>query len=160
MEPPPKLCPECGEEYLHTVATCGDCGVALVAEGELPREPEEEAAPELPPSEELTALRSADPSWMHVLSEALALERIPHRVEITEAKSRTRGGRCVLFVRPEDAEHALRVDSEVARGQIPDLPEDSTTAWTESESCPACGEAVDAGAHECTGCGLVFAPEE
>lgn len=160
MEPPPKLCPQCGEEYLHTVATCGDCGVPLVDESELARRQEETAPSELPASEELASLRSADPSWIRALSEALSVERIPHRVELVEAKSRARGGRCVLLVRREDTERALGIDAQVARSQIPDLPEGSSAGWSESESCPACGEAVDASAHECAGCGLVFATEE
>ncbi len=160
MELPPKLCPQCGEEYLHTVATCVDCGVALVAEGELPRAAATEPGRALPPTAELVALRSADPAWIRILSEALQAEGVPHRVALGQAGSRGRPGSCTLLVLPEDAERAARVDAEVARAQIPDLPEDASPRWVESDACPACGSPLDVGASECGGCGLVFGSQE
>jgi hypothetical protein len=62
-------------------------------------------------------------------------------------------------VRPEDAERARRIDEDLLREQLPDLPEGTDTGWSEAEGCPACGAAVDAQVTECPDCGLGFGEE-
>jgi hypothetical protein len=160
MALPPKICPSCGEEYLHTVARCAECDVELGSEP-----PPARPAPELPGAEQLVPVRRADPTWVAGLAEALARAGIPSRVELARPESeRARGRRgerppCTLYVRPDDLEHAARIDAEFARMQLPDLPAEAAPAG-EGDACPACGEALAPDAIECPSCGLAFAVEE
>ena len=157
---PPKICPRCGEEYVHTVQRCVDCDVPLGSDAPAAEAP----VPDLPPSEELVALRNAEVPWIEGLAHALADAGIPSRVELPRredqsVQSRGMGAiRCNLFVRPEDAEAAARVDAEFARTQVPDMPEEVESAWGEAEACPGCGEPLAADAIECSECGLSFGP--
>lgn len=157
MELPPKICPECGEEYVHTAQTCADCGVPLGHEA-----PAEAPAFELPPSEELVALRNAEVPWIEGLAHALEDAGIPSRVELPRreddtVQSRGLGAiRCTIFVRREDGERATRIDAEFARTQVPDLPVEDAGEWGESDGCPACGSALAGDAAECPECGLSF----
>lgn len=154
---PPKVCPRCGEEYIYTVQRCVDCDVALGSEG-----PAEEAVLELPPSEQLVPLRNAEVPWIEGLAHALAAAGIPSRVELPRredqsVQSRGMGAiRCNIFIRPEDATAAARIDAEFARTQVPDLPAAGAGEWGESESCPGCGTDLAADATECPDCGLSF----
>lgn len=153
MERPPKSCPRCGEEYVHEASMCADCGVALVLDPQAA-----EAEPELPPARELVSVRNADLRWIHGLAERLAGAGIPSRVELAETPARPgAAARGTLFVRPQDAEAAAGIDSAFARQQIPDLPEDVSAQWVESEACPACGTEVPPDAEACPDCGLVIA---
>jgi ribosomal protein L40E len=153
---PPKICPECGEEYVHTVQRCRDCDVPLGHDAPI-------AAPvlDLPPSEELVAVRNAEVPWIEGLANALAAEGIPSRVELPRredksVQSRGMGAiRCNIFVRSQDAEEAARIDAAFARTQVPDMPEAEST-WGEAEVCPGCGTALAADATECAECGLSF----
>jgi hypothetical protein len=154
---PPKLCPECGEEYVHTVLVCPDCDVPLGSDA-----PAAPAAFQLPPAEELVALRNAEVPWIDGLAHALADAGIPSRVELPRSEdtksvqSRGLGAiRCTIFVRPQDAPAAAAVDAAFARTQVPDLPAD-TVQWSESDACPGCGTALPADAVECPECGLAF----
>jgi hypothetical protein len=154
---PPKLCPECGEEYVHTVLRCPDCDVPLGSDG-----PTAPPAFELPPAEQLVALRNAEVSWIDGLAHALADAGIPSRVELPRTEdtksvqSRGLGNvRCTIFVRREDVEEAARIDAEFARTQVPDLPTDSAQ-YEESDACPGCGTPAPVGATECSECGLAF----
>lgn len=165
FEPPPKICPRCGEEYLPTVSLCVDCGVALIAEGEVAARAAAESEFALSASSELVAVRSAGAAWIAGLAESLEAAGVPCRVEVMGAAAgragRAAGGvRCTLLVRPEDADRAARVDVEFARTQIPDLPDQINSSWTEIDACPACGAALAQSAAECAECGLVFAAEE
>jgi len=155
-----KVCPRCGEEYVLAATTCADCGVPLGFEGPVAGEP---AAPELPASAELVALRHAEVSWIEGLATALAEAGVPSRVELpTEADERRVQGRgmgnlrCTLFVRPGDAPAAARIDAAFARTQVPDLPEDAETAWGEAEVCPGCEAPLAHDAVACPECGLAF----
>ena len=56
MPLPPKLCPQCREEYVHTATTCVHCEVPLVLEGELSPQ---DAGDDLPPISELICVRAA-----------------------------------------------------------------------------------------------------
>jgi ribosomal protein S27AE len=156
---PPKICPQCGEEYVHTVQRCVDCNVPLGLDA-----PEATPALDLPPSEQLVTLRNAEVSWIEGLAHALADAGIPSRVELPRredqsVQSRGMGAiRCNLFVRQEDAEAAARVDAEFARTQVPDMPEDSESAFVDAEACPGCGAVLAADAIECAECGLSFGP--
>jgi hypothetical protein len=158
---PSRICPECGEEYLHTVLVCAECGIALGSERSPAR-----AAPELPAAEQLVAVRNAEVVWIQGLAEALAEEGIPCRAELPRREDgRVQGQgtgavRCTLYVRAEDAEAAARVDAEFARSQVPDLPEDASSAWREADGCPACSAALPPDAPECPECGLAFAGED
>jgi ribosomal protein L40E len=161
-----KICPRCGEEYVLTASTCADCGVPLGFEGPAAGEPA--AALELPPTSELVPLRHAEVSWIEGLAAALAEAGIPSRVELPDEadlrgrvqRAGTGAIRCTLYVRPEDAPAAARVDAEFTRTQVPDLPEDATSAWSEAETCPGCGTPLAPDAGECPECGLAFGSEE
>lgn len=157
MELPPKVCPSCGEEYVHTVTVCVECKVVLGFDA-----PAQEPAFEMPPAEELVALRNAEVVWIEGLAHALAEAGIPSRVELPRreddsVQSRGLGAiRCNIFVRPEDATAAARIDAEFARSQVPDLPDQNAGEWGESDACPGCGTALASDAHECPECGLAF----
>lgn len=156
MDLPPKVCPRCGEEYVHTAQRCVDCDVPLGHDA-----PEEEPTFELPPAEQLVPLRNAEVPWIEGLANALAEAGIPSRVELPRreedtVQSRGLGAiRCTIYVRPEDGAAATRIDAEFARTQVPDLPVEDAGEWGESEGCPACG-AVVGDAVECPECGLAF----
>jgi hypothetical protein len=157
VELPPKICPRCGEEYIHTVQRCSDCDVPLGFEG-----PVQAPALDLPPTEELVALRNAEVTWIEGLAHALEEAGIPSRVELPRTEDNTVQGRglgairCTIFVRPEDGAAATRIDAEFARTQVPDLPVENAGEWGESEGCPACGAALAGDATECPECGLAF----
>jgi hypothetical protein len=159
-----KVCPRCGEEYVLTASTCVDCGIPLGFDS-----PGADADPgfELPPAEDLVAVRHAEVSWIEGLAAALAEAGVPSRVELpTEADTRRVQGagmgaiRCTLFVRPADAAVAARVDADFARTQVPDLPEDAHSAWGEAEVCPGCASPLATDAAECPECGLAFGAGE
>lgn len=151
---PPRVCPLCGEEYLATVERCAECDVALVAADELAPTPELE----LPAVDGLVRLRVENPVWIRNLAARLEEEGIPSRVELVgeTPAARRQGAPCALFVRPEDAERARRIDEQLLRRQLPDLPEDADTDWREADGCPACGAPVAPDAAECPDCGLGF----
>jgi hypothetical protein len=153
---PPKLCPACGGEYVHTVEACPACGVRLVVAGE------PIAVQELPPASQLRRIRSASFSWARSFSERLVEAGIAHRVELDPAPERgERGERsCSVFVREQDVELAAQLDAEHVRAQIPDLPEDFSAAAADEGRCPACGEPADLEAAECPSCGLAFRDAE
>jgi hypothetical protein len=161
---PPRRCPECGEEYLHSVAVCPDCGVALVLEGESISAP---PAPvdELPPASDLRRVRTATVGWARSFSDLLGEMGVPHRVELEDDSVRVAGipadeQLCSVFVRPEDGERAAQLDSQLLRSQIPDVPEDFVPSYGEDGQCPACGEPADLAAAECGSCGLAFRDAE
>ena len=157
---PPRRCPECGEEYVHSVQFCPDCGVALVLEGEsIPAAP----APvdDLPPASDLHRVRTATVAWAHSFSDLLGEMGVPHRIEMEHASVRVAGIPAdeqlySVFVRAEDREQAAQLDAQLLRSQIPDVPEDFVAGSGEDDHCPACGEPADLAAPECGSCGLAF----
>jgi hypothetical protein len=157
---PPKVCPECREEYLHSASECAHCEVPLVLEGEVPDAP---VAAELPPASELECVRVAAIGWVLALSDVLSAAGITHRVEIAnpDPGSEAAGPQTPygVFVRAEDHTAAARIDADFMRAQIPDSPGDADFAVEEGQ-CPACGEALDASAPECPACGIALAPAE
>ncbi len=161
MALPPKLCPECGEEYVHTAVQCFHCEVALVHADELAPAPG--SGSELPAAAELTPIRIAAADWALALSERLVEEGIPHRIEAVAEAARGAGrrdaGRYGVYVRPEDAARARALDAEQLSREIPDIPEDWQDAAAEAEGCPACGAAVAETDTECPDCGLSLAQE-
>ena len=66
-------CPECGLEYREGIATCSDCGVALVPDP--PEAAEQEPEPEWLDLE--TVLESPDPALLLVVQSLLEAEEIP-----------------------------------------------------------------------------------
>lgn len=160
MELPIKICPSCGEEYVHEATTCVECGVPLGFEPPAARE-----APELGPTDRLVPLRHAEVSWIEGLAHALAEAGIPSRValpdeqDLRRVQGRGTGAlRCTLSVRSEDAAAAAEIDAEFARTQVPDLPSGAGgSAWAETEACPGCSTPLPADAEECPECGLAFA---
>jgi hypothetical protein len=166
MALPPKLCPECSEEYLHTASTCIHCEVPLVLEGE---QPAARAAEELPPVSELVCVRAASVGWAKSLSEHLAQAGIPHRIQAaTPEEDEDDGGRRKpghnlpfgVYVYAEDVEAAARIDVAHTETQIPDIPESFGQAELSADSCPACGESISETATECAECGLALLPAE
>lgn len=155
MALPPKICPDCGEEYVHSAVTCVHCEVALVHAEEAHSAPSQE----LPPASELSPIRIASSGWALALSELLVEAGIPHRVEVvSEDAAGRRGsgpGPYGVYVRSEDAERARTLDTRHLEREIPDLPE----GWEGSpagEDCPACGASVADDAAECPDCGLAL----
>lgn len=158
---PPKVCPSCRVEYLHTAETCSDCGVDLVLQGEAPEAP----AGELPPAEELVMIRAETATWIEGLGRRLEAAEIPFRIEVVpQPASRARGQAFALFVLPEDEERARQIDAKHLRTQLPDLPdaEEGAVPGTGDgeEACPACGTGLPTDASECPECGLCFEPHE
>lgn len=155
---PPKICPECGEEYVHSVATCAHCEVPLVlADATGAGEP----SSDLPPVEELTSVRVASAGWSLALSELLVEQGIPHRVApVSQDPGETGQGGAAgpfgVYVRTEDVEAARTLDASLMQREIPDLPDDWEAAGEGGEGCPACGAAVPDGAAECPDCGLAL----
>lgn len=151
-----KRCPSCGEEFLHTVMRCSDCGSDLRLASEVTGAPEDG----MPPVSELELIRAEGPAWIEALAARLADQGIDSRVEIIDiAKHGARSGSgdvaCGLFVRPGDVQRAREIDAAVQREQIPDV-EESHQQGGECEHCPACGSDVPDAAPECPDCGLVL----
>jgi hypothetical protein len=156
---PPKLCPECGEEYLHTAERCVHCDVALVQ----PDQVETTETPDLPPIGELTCVRAASVGWATSLSDRLREAGIPHRIEAVGGEgmgSAQRPGHQVpygVYVQNEDFAAAAEIDRIHMASQIPDIPDDfEEGAELGDDACPACGEPLPPDAPECAGCGLVL----
>jgi hypothetical protein len=163
MTLPPKLCPRCGEEYLHTALECVHCEVALVH----PDQAGQVSAYELPPPSELRRIRAAGAGWVVSLSERLAEREIPHRVEpLDEAEADAQGGGAGpygVYVREEDFEAAKAIDTAYLKREMPDLDEsqlEEALAGGDDDACPACGDPVAPDAAECAGCGLALGPIE
>ena len=160
MQLPPKICPECGEEYLHSASVCIHCDVSLLPEGEQPARLQRE---ELPPISELICVRASSVGWARSLSERLVEAGIPHRIEAASSDaddgSRRHPGRILpygVYVYPEDEAEASRIDRAHTEHQIPDIPEDFDPSAVSEDSCPACGESILAAESECPGCGLAL----
>ena len=163
MALPPKVCPRCGEEYLHTAIECVHCAVTLVLPGQL----EDAPVDELPPPSELRRVRAAGAGWVVTLSEQLAEHDIPHRVEsLNEAEADAQGGGAGpygVYVREEDLEAAKAIDSAYLKREMPDLDESAIEAGfagADDGTCPACGDPVTSDVDECAGCGLALGPIE
>jgi hypothetical protein len=158
MQLPPKQCPECGEEYVHSVQLCPECGVTLVLAGApIPQADDRE----LPSASELVRVRTATLAWAYSFSDLLADEGIPHRIEAEDDRVKVAGARsgeqvCSVYVLPEDRERAAQLDAQHLRTQIPDVPEDRGDIVPAEDRCPACGEPADLDAAECASCGLAF----
>jgi hypothetical protein len=158
MALPPRVCPVCAEEYVHSALRCVHCDVALVHAEEAPAQ----AAQDLPPAAELTPIRIASAGWALALSELLVAEGIAHRVELVsdaaaEGRRPSGPGPYGVYVRAGDAARARAIDAGYVAREIPDLPDGWEDAEAEDEGCPACGAAVAAGAAECPDCGLALA---
>jgi hypothetical protein len=163
---PPKFCPECRDEYIHAATVCADCDVPLIFEGELGNAA---VTQELPPISELVCIRASSVGWAMALSEKLAGAGIPHRIQAAGeedgAGDRQRPGQNLpygVFVMDEDVEAATEIDIEHTKSEIPDIPQDFDTAFTEraDDACPACGDPIDVAMDECRGCGLAILPAE
>lgn len=151
----PRVCPECGEEYLATVLVCADCDVSLVADA-----PARVATRELPPVEQLVCVREASLAIAQGLSDRLADEGITHRIQVQPSPEQDpsqprRPGTMPygVYVLEADAQAAAVVDRAYMRSQLPDLDAEAETG---NEGCPACGAPVAPDAAECPDCGLVL----
>lgn len=162
---PPKYCPDCRDEYIHSATVCADCDVPLVFAGELGAD----GSDELPPISELVCIRASSVGWAKALSEKLAEAGIPHRIQAAGAEDgeggQQRPGENLpygVYVLEEDVEDAAEIDLEHTNSEIPDIPEDFASALSDGDdpTCPACGDLIDATTDECPGCGLAIFPSE
>lgn len=156
MALPPKVCPSCGEEYVHSATMCVHCDVGLVLEGELPAGGP--AADGLPPTDELHCVRVSVLAWAFSLSDRLRGADIPHRVEAVsddgEESDKVGAVPYGVYVRPEHATAAGEIDADHTAHQIPDMPDEIEEG--DEGACPACGTQVDGAASECPDCGLAL----
>ena len=157
MALPPKVCPECREEYLHSAVSCVHCDVALVLPDDLENAPESS----LPPTSELHCLRACQSGWAVGLSDRLREAGIPHRVEQVASNPANRTQAYAVWIQPADLERARPIDEACAADQVPDFPEGYDDDYREAEAhgdgdqaCPACGERVAPEHTECGSCGL------
>ena len=112
MDLQPKICPECGAEYLHTVLVCSDCDVAL----EVPNpHPSPEVRRQLPPASELVAVATGVPREMERIALELQRHGISSRVDTHPA-----GGRVAVYVHPEDAGLAAQIVRDLVLPQLDD----------------------------------------
>ena len=144
---PPKFCPSCGVEYMHSAEFCSDCDVPLSLEP--PSEVGPAGAGTLPPAAEL-ALLLRDQPW--------ELERTARMLESAGVRSRIdrvgAGSELGLFVLPTERNAALVLVDEYRAATLPDA-EASSLGQTLSR-CPACDTELAPGATSCTECGLEF----
>ncbi len=144
-----RRCPECEFEHRESNLVCPNCGIALFGQGESAT-----GEGSLPPLEDLLLLRVAHVGWAQSLSERLQASAVPHRIAAENAAAdQLRFG---VFVRAQDREASLRVDAEVLREQLPDLPADFDPGALHEGGCPACGAAVGTDERECSECGLAL----
>ena len=162
---PPKICPECREEYLHAASVCIHCDVPLVLEGEAALV--DSAAEALPPASELVCVRASSVGWAMSLSEHLVEAGIPHRIQAAtsdddEGEQRKPGQNLPygVFVLAEHEEAATRIDAAHTGQQIPDIPEDFGESEISADDCPACSASILPTATECPDCGLALLPPE
>lgn len=154
MALPPKMCPRCESEYMHTASVCAHCDVELVDSGAWVRAPVQE----LPAASELALVRAAGMGWVLGLSERLVEAEIPHRVEPLEARDdrgETSAGPYGVYVREGDLAFARRIDAAHLAHEIPEAEVADAGSFGE-DACPACGEAISERDAECGACGLVF----
>jgi hypothetical protein len=156
-----KICPSCRAEFVDMASRCSDCGTALVdLDSFAPGHGHGLDAAGEAPLREPVLLRQATAAWIELLAEELARAGIRSRVEIAtgeRAQQRaTLGPACSLFVERADVPAAARIDTAVAREQIPDVPDDEGTLPGELDACPACGTELHGDATECPECGLGF----
>jgi hypothetical protein len=164
---PPKICPECREEYVHVASVCVHCDAPLVLESEVPVGDTAEA---LPPVSELVCVRASSVGWAMSLSEHLVEAGIPHRIQAAtsdaddaEEGAQRKPGQDLpygVFVLAEHEEAATRIDFAHTGQQIPDIPEDFGRSEISADDCPACGESISPSATECSDCGLTLLPPE
>ena len=127
---PPKVCPECESEYMHTVTSCVHCDVELVHFEERVAAP----ANELPPASELSLVRAAGMGWVLALSERLVEAEIPHRVDPLEERDEGSGtppGPYGVYVRERDLDAARRNDAAHIANEIPAADEASRNSVDE-----------------------------
>jgi hypothetical protein len=158
---PPKTCPSCGDEFVHTALRCPDCDVELVV-GPVERP----AAPELPPAAELAPVSRGEPWEMQRIAEALQEAGIASRIDTYPPSgagpARESGevpvslvGSLCIYVAFEDVQAAAALAQHVQLGAVlEDLGEDVSEA--PADGCPACGSALPDGAASCSDCGLEF----
>jgi predicted amidophosphoribosyltransferase len=150
-----RVCPECEEEYRPEIATCADCGAALVDRA-VDEQGRPLAEPVVAEGEQVTlvALYSGPAAALKPLAEALAAAGVAQRfVPIANQSGLT------LAVAQEDGPRALAALTAFhGRGTELGISELAATFEGGHEAhehaCPACGAAVPADASECPDCGL------
>jgi len=148
---PPKVCPECREEFVATALRCADCDVDLVVEAPASAGPDRSGG--LPEAQELAPLLRGGPWELEQIAHALAADGVASRIDPFPPEG---GKELALYVRPEalaEAQHAL----EAYRAEsLPDAPE-AGGLGEDLHHCPACGADLPEDAGECPDCGLPFA---
>jgi predicted amidophosphoribosyltransferase len=150
MEDMLKMCPACGTEYRPEVRACADCNTRLVLKQEIER-----AREPLPFSDRLVAVQTETLDWIKALADALNHAGIRCHIRSTGAvdDGRTMGTSFhyhTLYVQPDDAEAAQRLDREL----LGDAAEEEVKE--DGRVCAACGALRRAGANECMECGLLL----
>ncbi len=144
--PPPKTCPSCRVEYLHTAEICADCDVALVS-GPLP-EPEDDAGASLPSTDELALVLRDQPWELERMAQVLASADL--RARIDRVGERELG----LYVLPSDRAAALLVVHEYRAATLHDA--EAGAIGEALTACPTCQTDLHPAATSCPECGLEF----
>jgi hypothetical protein len=166
-----RVCRECGEEYRPEIAVCADCGADLVdTDDDAPAI----ASPALPGAR---AGEGGEPASILYYSPTSARDLTPLADELLRAglpfQIQTESGlrrqtHYRLVVPERTADEARRVLAPVAERHpeldlhlvAPPLSEEEEEAERARASCPACGDHVPPGVHECPGCGLSLYVED
>ncbi len=147
MDLPPKICPECGAEYVPTYLVCADCDVAL-------EEPNQDPRPalqrQMPPATELALVAAGVPREVERIALVLQGSGISSRVD-----THPDGGRVAVYVHPEDAGLAAQLVRDFVFPREGDEV-GSLSPDAEVEGCPACGAVVSDSDVACADCGLAF----
>jgi ribosomal protein L32 len=155
-----RVCPECGEEFRPEIAVCSDCGAALQDRWEDEGNADEGDAPIAPPAP--VAAPDADGKYVpiHFSERAADLEPLAQRLGSAGVPFRVKAAvrSFVLLARDEDQDRVASLLADLV-GSAPHASTEDFDPASGYRRCPACGQALGAGAVECPECGLGIGSE-